>query len=69
VALQPGLEDVLADLLEYEGDGQQGAEMYMAVVPEVDGGCCGRRRLAGWLVLLAGGKAHELAAVLAAGQL
>jgi hypothetical protein len=38
VAVQPGLEDVLTDLLEYEAD-VTGAEFYIRAFPQLDGGC------------------------------
>jgi hypothetical protein len=38
VAVQPGLEDVLTDLLEYEADAATGAEFYIEAFPQLDGG-------------------------------
>jgi hypothetical protein len=36
VAVQPGLEDVLTDLLQYE-EMETGAQFYMKAVPELEG--------------------------------
>lgn len=38
VALQPGLEAVLSDLLEYEDGTKQGAEFYLTPCSQLEGG-------------------------------
>lgn len=58
VGLQPGLEDVLADVLEYEGaDDDGGAEFYIGDSTAVDGECGGSVRQGG---LVAGSGHSEL---------